>query len=134
MVFNATLAEMNTLFNEQIEPGAQLIINIPKQWGDPVLLDWAGFDAPITVNNFPDGSSQIVGNLTAALDGDAKTIQFSSVAPTITDPKMYLMYILANGFATGDGGPVGGFSIGPLSEVVLQVCPTTGGSSLDCPP
>ncbi len=125
VVFNATFADLNTVNAEHIKAGSQLIINLPKQWSNPTLMDWDGFDSPLTVNNFPDGSSQIIGNLTSALDGGAKTIQFSSTAPTITSTKMYLLYLLGNGFATGQGGPAEGYAIGPLAEIVLQVCPTS---------
>jgi len=37
---------------------------------------------------------------------------------------MYVMYILADGTATGTGGS--NYAIGPLAETVLQVCPTSG--------
>jgi len=122
--FNATLADMDILHGEQILAGARIIINIPKDWGLPAILPSPGY-VPITVTQFPDGSSQIVGTLTAALDGAAKSIQFTSLAPNVNSTKMYVMHMLADGFATGQGGPAGGYSIGPIAESILQVCPTT---------
>ena len=122
--FNATLADMDVLHGEQILAGARLIINVPKSWGLPAILSSGGFDT-VTTTQFPDGSSQIVGNLTAALDGAAKSIQFTSLAPNVNSTKMYVMHMLADGFATGQGGPAGGYSIGPIAESILQVCPTT---------
>jgi len=38
---------------------------------------------------------------------------------------MYVMHILADGTATGDSTS-GVFTVGPIAETVLQVCPTTG--------
>jgi len=124
VTFNATLAEMNTFSPEQINAGSRLIINVPKDWGLPAILSATGYDVT-TVTQFPDGSSQIVGNLTAALDGAAKTIQFTSLAPNVNSTKMYVMHMLADGFATGDGGIPQGYSIGPIAESIVQVCPTT---------
>ena len=123
VLFNATIADMDILHGEQIVAGARLIINMPKQWGLPAIVGSDGFDTT-SVTQFPDGSSQIVGNLTAALDGAAKTIEFTSLAPNDNSTKMYVMYMLADGFATGQGGG-GPYSIGPLGEMILQVCPTT---------
>jgi len=125
VVFNATLADFDTLNGHQINAGSRLIINVPKGWSTPIILSNNGFDPPL-VQPFPDGSSQIIGDLTLGLDGAAKTIQFSSTAPTITTTKMYVMYILADGTASGENGPAEGFTVGPLAETVLQVCPTTG--------
>ena len=61
---------------------------------------------------------------------DARTIQFDATAPSVSSAKMYIMYILADGTATGlpAFGP-GNYALGPLSESVLQVCPSSG-----CPP
>ncbi len=124
VLFNATFADMDILDGEEIKAGARLIVNIPKQWGLPVIVSDNGFDVT-TVTQFPDSSSQIVGNLTAALNGAAKTIQFTSLAPNDNSTKMYVMHMLADGFAGGQGAPAEGYSIGPIAESILQVCPTT---------
>ena len=136
VVLNATIANMDDQNGYAIHAGAQLIINIPKEWNTPTPLSWGGFDAPITVTSFPDGSAQIIGNLTSPMTwaSGPKTIQFSIIAPTITTAKLYVMHMLADGTADGKSGPPGGFTIGPLSENVLQVCPTTGGPQPECPP
>jgi len=118
--FNINIAEFNTA-SESIKADAQLIINIPKDWQliQPLcLLCYNGFNNPPTVNSFPDGSSQIVGVLSADLSSGAKTIQFDAIAPTVICEKMYVMHVLANGI-TNNNRP-----IGPIAEIVLQVLPS----------
>jgi len=128
VLFNATLADMSDDSQYGINPGSRLIINIPKDWtfnGPICPLCYDGF-LPPTVFTFSDGSTQIVGELNMLIDtqSDAKTIQFSATAPSVSKAKMYVMHILADGTATGDSA--GEFTIGPLAETVLQVCPTSG--------
>ncbi len=116
--FNVVLADFDTSVTDYIRQGAQLIINIPKEWTlITPLVGNTGFDNPITINTFPDGSSQIVGVLSANLLSGGKTISFDVVAPSPSCDKMYVMHILANG-VTGDDRP-----IGPIAETVLQVNP-----------
>ncbi len=77
---------------------------------------------------YPHGSTQIVGTQKSGIDerDEAKKIKFYATAPAdVTNAKMYVMYILADGTATGDS-PSGVFTVGPIAETVLQVCPTTG--------
>jgi hypothetical protein len=45
----------------------------------------------------------------------SNTIQFSAKAPDITNDQMYVMYVLAIGETNNN------FTLGPVSEVVLQV-------------
>ena len=132
VTFYATLADMSSDDNWGINPGTRLIINIPKDWtfnGPICLTCYDGFDVPV-VNLFPDGSRQIVATLNTIIEnhGDAKTIEFSLTAPAVTNAKMYVMYILADGTATGNSNqsPPEDFTVGPLAETVLQVCPTSG--------
>ena len=114
-----------------IEAGSKFIVNIPRDW---TIVDWMndvdGFgDFTIIYNPWPDGSSQIVGELIAPYDGtvccartdpgeEGLTIEFLVTPPTVTNERMYVMYILAGGQIDA-----GDFSMGPLSEVVLQVIP-----------
>jgi hypothetical protein len=120
--FNINIAELNTV-SESIKAGAQLIINIPKDWQviSPVN-SYVGFDSAL-VTQFPDDSFQIVGVLSADLLSGAKTIQFDAIAPTVSCEKMYVMHVLANG-VTNNNRP-----IGPVGEIVLQVLPAGA-----CPP
>jgi len=104
---------------------SRLIVNIPKNW---VLNSYSSDDLALTVSSNPDGSSQIVGDVTNIIDGEgiaagtteAGVIEFNVTPPTVTDTKMYVMHILADGYTDSD------FLIGPLAEVVLQVCPVGG--------
>jgi len=113
--FHIILAERGGV---NVLPGAQLIINIPQDWTviEPSITD-DGFDSTPAWNPFPDGSSQIVGILSSALNNDAKRISFDALAPSVACDKMYIMHVLANGKTTGN------FPIGPLAEIVLQVNP-----------
>jgi len=109
-----------------INAGTKLIINIPKEWTFNSIISSPGFDPippPIT---YPDGSTQIVGDLSAEIDdwSDAKTITFTATAPSVSSTKMYIMHILADGTAEGSGSSE--FTVGPIAETVLQVCPTSG--------
>jgi hypothetical protein len=124
--FNATIADMSSDSVYGINAGTSLIINIPKEWTFNNVISSNGFTvaSPVT---YPDGSTQIVGSLISSIDdhSEAKTIQFTATAPSVNKAKMYVMHILANGVATGNGG-TGTFTVGPIAEIVLQVCPTSG--------
>jgi hypothetical protein len=116
--FNIVFADMDADDDTFITAGAKLVINVPKEWTDVTILGGtSGFSSP-TVTVFGDGSSQIVGTTTANLGtatNVADTIQFSAKAPNNTSDQMYVMYVLAQGQTDQT------FSIGPLSEIVLQV-------------
>jgi len=126
ITLNATIADMDTKSAYKIFADSRLIINVPKEWTSPVWGDTTGFD-DLVIQPFPDGSHQLIGNLTSNLDGTgglARTLQFSVTSPVVQDPKMYVFHILADGQANGKNGP--NFAIGPLSEAVVQVCPVGG--------
>ncbi len=125
IIFNATIADMSDDNTYGINSGTDLIINIPQDWSFNEIISHVGFDAP-TVTTFPDGSTQIVGNLNLPINtqSDAKTITFNATAPSVIKAKMYVMHILASGTSTGDAA--GEFTVGPISESVLQVCPSSG--------
>jgi len=116
--FNIVFADLDAINTTWIKSGGQLIINVPKEWTDVQIINNYGFEDPPSITTFGDGSTQIIGILSSNL-GDATnqadTIQFSAKAPDITYDQMYVMYVLAQGQTTND------FSIGPLSEIVLQV-------------
>ncbi len=111
--FHIALAERG---DEDIQAGAQLIINIPKDWVVTSISD-DGFNGTPILTPFPDGSGQIVGILTNPLNNDAKIITFAATAPSVLCDKMYVMHVLSNG-KTIQNNP-----IGPLAEIVLQVNP-----------
>jgi len=126
VVFNATLADMGDDDTYGINAGTKLIINIPKDWTFNSISSYTGFNTPIT-QTFPDGSTQIVGELSSSVDthAEARSIKFYATAPSVSSAKMYVMYILADGTASGNS-PSGVFTVGPIAETVLQVCPTSG--------
>jgi len=130
VTFYATLADMSSDDEWGINIGTKLIINIPKDWtfaGPICPTCHDGFDPP-TVVTFPDGSTQIVGVLNQEIDehADAKSIEFTATAPIVSKAKMYVMHILADGTATGSSPSGDDFTVGPIAETVLQVCPTSG--------
>ena len=117
--FNVVFADLDTVDTTFVKSSAKLIINVPKEFKNvTVLPGTSGFVGTPSITIFGDGSSQIVGQTSANLGTStnvADTIQFSAQAPTITNDQMYVMYVLAQGQTNND------FSIGPLSEIVLQV-------------
>ena len=117
---NATLADFDTSSSQFIDKTvSRLIINIPKGWTNPTVINAGGFNIVNPIQTYPDGSSQIVGLLQSDLTGVggiAQTIQFTVTAPTVTTTQLYVMYILADGTTTN-----GDNALGPLAEVVLQV-------------
>jgi len=104
---------------------SRLIINIPSDW---THNSSSSDHFTLTVSTNPDGSTQIIGVLDDIIDGEgilagrteAGIIEFNVTPPTVSDNKMYVMHILADGYTDAD------FLIGPIAEVVLQVCPTGG--------
>jgi len=125
VAFNATLVDMSE-DTYGINAGTKLIINVPKDWTYNGVSTSAGFTITSEVT-YPDGSTQIVGTLNSGIDerNEARVIKFYATAPAVVGAKMYVMHILADGTATGDSTS-GVFTVGPIAEIVLQVCPTTG--------
>ena len=116
--FNVVFADLDASNTTWIKSGGQLIINIPKGWTNVQIVNNYGFVNPPTINIFGDGSTQIICTLSSNLGDNlnqADTIKFSAQAPNITNDQMYVMYVLAQGQTANN------FSIGPLSEIVLQV-------------
>jgi hypothetical protein len=117
--FNIVFADMDNDATTTISDVSRLIINMPKEWTDVQVLSSAGFDAP-TKTTFGDGSTQIDAKLSSFIgDGaiDARTIIFEARSPDVTRDELYVMYVLAQGTTLSPAG----FSVGPLSEIVLQV-------------
>jgi len=126
VTFKTVIADMTPFNTYQINDDTKLIINIPRDWTFGSIVSSNGFDTPV-YQVFPDGSSQITGELSSGNpitgNNDAETIVFTAIAPTDLNTKLYVMHILAAGTATGDGGT---HAVGPIAETVLQVCGTTG--------
>jgi len=120
--FNIVLADMDGAAGTFIEPGAHLIINVPKDWDMVSLVSYGGFvkTPPPVVTPWADGSWQIIGTTSPTNNlgngvNNAATIRFSAYAPDVTGSQMYVMYVLA------DGSTDAGSAIGPLAEILLQV-------------
>ncbi len=116
--FNIVFADMDSSSTTTINSGAKLIINVPKDWEDVTITGSSGFVSTPTVTEFGDTSHQIVGITSESLGSTTNptdTITFTARAPNLTSDKLYVMYVLAQGTT------LNGFSIGPLSEIILQV-------------
>lgn len=117
---NATLTDFDTNTSRVIQgTDSRLIINVPKGWTNPSVINAPGFTMD-PIATFADGSSQIVGVLNSdiASPADTQTIEFQATAPTVTSTQLYVMYILSDGISNSGNGDV---AVGPLAEVVLQV-------------
>jgi archaellum component FlaF (FlaF/FlaG flagellin family) len=139
--FNAVLADMDDNPATYINPGAKFIINIPREWTFEEFISCEGFedsgtpaicDGPNepTWTIHSDGSTQIIGISQGNIgDGttpdvtdpsEARKISFKATSASVQKPQLFVMYILADGIVTT---PEGDRTIGPLSEVVLNVDP-----------
>lgn len=116
--FSVALADMDLSDSTTINSGAKLIINVPKGWTDVTLVSHPGFVSTPSVTTFGDSSTQIVGITSTALGttiNPSDVITFTARSPSISDDRLYVMYVLGQGVTSN------GFSIGPLAEIVLQV-------------
>jgi len=87
------------------------LLNIPN--ADPTLAE------PSIVIH-PDKTTQIIATLANDLGDDPNEVAiltFKATAPMVSQKKLMVMYILANGVTTN------GNSHGPLTEFILQVLP-----------
>ena len=116
--FNVVLADMDLSDSTRINLGAQLIINVPKEWTGVAVTGYDQFDGMPDIAEFGDGSHQIVG-ITSVDYGSAATpagtLTFEALAPVVGEDQLYVMYILGQGVTSN------GFTIGPLAEIILQV-------------
>ena len=140
LTLKVAFAELNGEYHvnnnrNYVNAGARLVINVPKAFDQDniVITSSAGFDNPVQVDKYPDGSAQIIGTLSNKLgdsaNKEAKIIEFTvpldpDTIPEITDAKMYIFPILANGDATyGSAASPTTFEIGPEQEYVVRVHP-----------
>ena len=116
--FSVALADMDLSDTTTINSGAKLIINVPKGWTDVTLVSHPGFVSTPSVTTFGDSSTQIVGITSTTLGttiNPSDVITFTARSPSISDDRLYVMYVLGQGVTSN------GFSIGPLAEIILQV-------------
>jgi hypothetical protein len=124
ILLNATLADFDSDIDNVIKADSRLIINIPKGWTNPLVIDDTGFTVdPSYTTPFADGSYQIIGELILEIKepADAKTIQFEVTPPDIDEDttQLYVMYVLADGISNSGGTE--DVAVGALAEVILQV-------------
>jgi len=126
--FKVVLADLDDEGTTFINIGARLIINVPREWKFVDFLTTTGFITNATqpsVVEHSDGSTQIIAITTEEIgkagQPDARTIEFRATAPDVKAPRLYVMYILADGIIT-DPTPEDK-TIGPLMEAVLNVDP-----------
>jgi len=116
--FFATIADLDAQTNFEIDDGSRIIINVPRDWGSVTYP--ADPDFIITDSTYL-GQTQIIGELTADLETGGRSLEFTATPPCVDNPTMYVMYVLADG-TVSDGG-VPHMTLGPLSEVIIQVVP-----------
>jgi len=125
--FNIWLADLDASPTTSIKgqnsgESTSLIINLPQGWTLPGGTPANNATWDFSYTPFPDTSSQLVGTLKPDL-GDVATeegakITFTARAPIVSETKLYVFYILANGVTHLD------FTVSPLMEMVVQVCGT----------
>jgi len=119
--FNVWLADFesgpNRILGQSSNAMSSLIINVPPGWDVP-NPPTSDADWEISYISLADGSSQIIGKLKNDIVSEGKKITFTAQAPDVASTKMYVMYVVASGETNNS------FTVGPLAEFVLQVCPT----------
>jgi len=118
---NATIA--NLVPGVNVDAGSRLVVDIPQDFASVTVTSSTGFNAPCTPSVFSDGSTQIACSLTSALTGnspnDVRSIQFTAIAPTVDNTKLYVLYLLADGTSEGNT-----FAVGPVGEMIIRVTTT----------
>jgi len=116
--FHATLADFDSDSSYKIAAGANLIINVPKDWTNVSFTPDTDFD--ITQQTVLT-QTQIVGETNFQIQSGGKSITFTATPPCVENIQMFVMYILADGRVIHS--TENDFSMGPLAEIVLQVVP-----------
>ena len=112
-----------------IEAGSKLVVNVPRAFKEVIVIDAETSNPGIlidpgiepTVVIHPDETTQIIATVPDRI-GDVLGIEyvvltFEGLAPTVDTNKLMVMYTLANGLGEPNS------SVGPLTEIVLQVIP-----------
>ena len=127
--YAVTLADMDENTNTAIQAGAEIIINVPRDWGNVTAfinstnINWVpNIDPELaepSIKKHGDGTWQIIATtnkpLGNATNPDTATVWFTALAPEKEFENMHVMYVLGNGISHTD------HSVGPLSEIVLHV-------------
>jgi hypothetical protein len=130
MKFHIVLADTEEDADNSIDLGSRLIVNVPRKWTEVTVISDESTNFNIgatTVTEHGDGSTQIIAPTNTIL-GDVAAVEaailtFTTKAPDPETDALYPMYVLADGFSTNEDSPdsIKNFSIGPLSEIILQV-------------
>jgi len=116
--FYATIADFEPTTKYEIDSGSRIIINVPRGWTGITYPS----DPDFTISDTTYlGQTQIIGVLTADLASGGKSLEFTATSPCVQTTKMYVMYLLADGTVSENDTPH--MTLGPLSEVILQVVP-----------
>ena len=123
--FILVMADLDTNDDSYIAAGTEFIINVPREWGLPVIIPTnttkiiQNATEPQIIAH-TDGSYQIIGLLSENIGdvsaNEATSISFSSTAPEKEVERLYIMYVLGNGLTNNPAN-----AVGPLSEIVLHV-------------
>ena len=126
--FHINLVDFDFNDSTFINVTSKIIINVPKAFsevsvdhGASLKIKLGAQDVEPSVVEHSDGTIQIIAEINEDIGDqetwEAATVVFSARAPVVTEPKLMVMYTLANGLGTG------GSSVGPLTEIVLHVIP-----------
>jgi hypothetical protein len=131
--FHVVLTDFDSDLSTYINATSKIVVNVPRAF---TLVDTLGvngtawdknpvnpqdWEPSITIH--PDNTTQIIATLLENLGDDENeyvTLSFKGTAPTIAagdNPKLMVMYTLANGLGTNNN------SVGPLTEIILVVEP-----------
>jgi hypothetical protein len=129
--FHVALMDFDTDDETYINAASKVVVNVPRAFTLVDTVSVNGFDwdqsdpdpalrePSVTVH--PDKTTQIIATLSDDLGDDVDeyaTLSFKGTAPTVSpNPKLMVMYTLANGLGTN------GNSVGPLTEIILVVVP-----------
>jgi hypothetical protein len=126
--FHIVLAEQDVVASSYIKAGSKIIVNVPRAFtlvdvieGETTGIIIAPLGVEPSVVIHPDLTTQIIATITDdigdQITAEAVVLTFEATAPVVETKKLMVMYTLGNG-----EGP-GGVSVGPLSEIILQVVP-----------
>lgn len=130
--FNVTITNEG---DDHIDSGAKLIINLPARFLDVKgFAVFTGDDLDLSsavATAFDDGSTQVVVTTDDEItSGETATFQFTADIPSVSTIALFTFTIVGDGTALTTGSSTS--LLGPISEVIIQVCPDDGGGKPDC--
>jgi len=126
--FHIVLAEQDIVASSYIKAGSKIVVNVPRAFTlvdviedetTGIVKTPLGVEPSIVIH--PDKTTQIIATITDDIGdqvtAEAVVLTFEATAPVVETIKLMVMYTLGNGEGQG------GISVGPLSELILQVIP-----------